>query len=125
MALYYQTEYRLGRHAGTVRRSYRGLQAFLAIALDLMFVFTFELVFAALFFVLANLTNILKVVLFAILYLFTVPFRLARWVSDRFERGRAAAGLQRGRAHAQAGLGRSGRTLSLTPSPRDTDRITA
>jgi hypothetical protein len=43
MALYYQTEYRIGGR-GRVRRSYRGFRAFLAIFLDLIFGLLFELV---------------------------------------------------------------------------------
>ena len=46
MALHYQTEYRLGNR-GRVCRSYTGFQAFLAIAIDLVFGLLFELVFAA------------------------------------------------------------------------------
>jgi hypothetical protein len=43
MALQYQTEYRLGNR-GHVRRSYTGLQAFVAIIFDLIFGLVFELV---------------------------------------------------------------------------------
>ena len=42
MGLYYQTEYRLGRRGGRVCRTYTGLRAFLAIAVDLGFLLTFE-----------------------------------------------------------------------------------
>jgi hypothetical protein len=43
MALYYQTEYRLGRR-GRISRSYTGIQAFVAILFDLVFGLAFELV---------------------------------------------------------------------------------
>jgi hypothetical protein len=45
MALHYQTEYRLGNR-GRVCRSYTGFQAFIAIAIDLVFGLLFELVFS-------------------------------------------------------------------------------
>ncbi len=44
MALYYQTQYRLGRRGGRVCRSYSGFQAFMAILMDLVFGLLFELV---------------------------------------------------------------------------------
>jgi hypothetical protein len=47
MALYYQTEYRLGRRCGRITRSYTGFQAFLAIVLDLVFGLFFELITGA------------------------------------------------------------------------------
>ena len=43
MALYYQTEYRLGSR-GRISRSYTGFQAFIAILFDLVFGLVFELV---------------------------------------------------------------------------------
>jgi hypothetical protein len=43
MALYYQTEYRLGKR-GRISRSYTGVQAFFAIFFDLVFGLVFELV---------------------------------------------------------------------------------
>jgi hypothetical protein len=82
MGLYYRTEYRLGRRGGTVGRSYTGIRAFLAIAIDLFFVLTFDLVFGLVFFVLRNILKLLT----AVFYLLTLPFHLARWVSQRFER---------------------------------------
>jgi len=45
MALHYQTEYRLGSR-GRICRSYTGFQAFIAIAIDLVFGLLFELVFS-------------------------------------------------------------------------------
>jgi hypothetical protein len=44
MPLYYQTEYRLGGR-GRVLRTHTGFRAFIAIAADLVSVFTFELLF--------------------------------------------------------------------------------
>jgi hypothetical protein len=82
MGLYYRTEYRLGRRGGTVGRSYTGIRAFLAIAIDLFFVLTFDLVFGLVFFVLRNLLRLLT----ALFYLLTLPFHVARWVSHKFER---------------------------------------
>jgi hypothetical protein len=46
MAIYYQTEYRLGRR-GRIRRSYTGMRAFAAIFLDLIFGLVFETVASA------------------------------------------------------------------------------
>jgi hypothetical protein len=44
VALYYQTEYRLGRRVGRISRSYTGVHAFLAIVLDLFLGSVFGLV---------------------------------------------------------------------------------
>ena len=44
MALYYQTEYRLGRRVGRISRSYTGMHAFMAIVLDLFLGSVFGLV---------------------------------------------------------------------------------
>jgi hypothetical protein len=82
MGLSYQTEYRLGRRCGTVRRSYTGVRAFLAIAVDLFFVLTFELVLGLLFFVLRNVFTLLT----GVFYILSLPFRFARWVSLQLER---------------------------------------
>jgi hypothetical protein len=79
MGLYYQTEYRLGRNGGRVCRSYTGLRAFLAIAVDLLFVLTFELTFALLYFIMRIAFRLLT----AVAYALTLPFRAARWVSAR------------------------------------------
>jgi hypothetical protein len=94
MGLSYQTEYRLGRRGGTVRRSYTGVRAFLAIAIDLFFVLTFDLVFGLLFFLLRQTLTLLTF----IFYILSLPFRFARWVSLRLERRptRSVAGLDRG-----------------------------
>jgi len=95
MGLYYQTEYRLGRRGGRVCRTYTGLRAFLAIAADLLFLLTFELVFGLIFYLLSNLTRIVGGILLAVFYALSVPFRVARWVSlrlDRRHRVKPAAG---------------------------------
>jgi hypothetical protein len=81
MGLYYQTEYRLGRHGGRVRRTYTGVRAFLAIFIDLFFVMTFELAFALVFFILRNIWLLLT----AVFYVLSVPFIIAKWVSRRIE----------------------------------------
>jgi hypothetical protein len=85
MGLYYQTEYRLGQGGGKIRRSYTGLRAILAIAVDLFFVLTFELLFGLLFLVLRNIKRIVYFALMAVFYVLSVPFRVARWVSRRVE----------------------------------------
>src|SRR3954463_2159749 len=81
MGLYYQTEYRLGRRGGRVCRTYTGLRAFLAIAMDLAFMFTFELMFGLLFFAARNLMRIAGRLLLAVFYALSIPFRVAHWVS--------------------------------------------
>ena len=86
MGLYYQTEYRLGRRGGRVCRTYTGLRAFLAIAVDLLFLLTFELLFGLFFFLLRNLTRIVGSILLAVCYALSVPFRVARWVSVKLNR---------------------------------------
>jgi hypothetical protein len=85
MGLYYQTEYRLGRGGGRICRSYTGLRAILAIAIDLFFVLTFELFFGLLFLVVRNITRIVCFVLMAVFYGLSLPFRAARWVSRKLE----------------------------------------
>jgi hypothetical protein len=87
MGLYYQTEYRLGRGGGRVCRTYTGLRAFLAIAIDLVFMFTFELVLGLLFFLARNLIWIVAGILLAVFYALSIPFRVARWVSLKLSRG--------------------------------------
>jgi hypothetical protein len=87
MGLYYQTEYRLGRRGGRVCRSYTGLRAFLAIAIDLLFLLTVELVFWVILFVLKNLFTLLKGVLYAL----SLPFRVAQWVAFKLDQKAAAA----------------------------------
>jgi hypothetical protein len=92
MGLYYQTEYRLGRRGGRVCRSYTGLRAFLAIALDLLFLLTFELVFAVIYFVLKNVSTLFK----GLLYALSLPFRTAQWVSLKLDQRAAAVRSRRG-----------------------------
>jgi hypothetical protein len=86
MGLYYQTEYRLGRGGGKVCRTYTGLRAFLAIAIDLLFMFTFEIVFGLLFFMARNLTRIVGGILLAVFYALSIPFRVAHWISLKISR---------------------------------------
>ncbi len=81
MAIYYQTEYRLGRRGGRICRRYTGLRATLAIAIDLFFILTFELVLGLLFFVVKNVLRLLTVLFFIL----SLPFRAARWVSQKLE----------------------------------------
>jgi hypothetical protein len=85
MGLYYQTEYRLGSRGGTVRRSYTGLGAFLAITLDLFFVLTFELVVGLVYFVIKNMKKIVILILRAVFYVLSLPFRVAHWISLKLE----------------------------------------
>lgn len=94
MGLYYQTEYSLGRRGGKVCRTYTGLRAFLAIAIDLLFLLTFELVLAVLFFALKNVLLLVKCVLYAL----TLPFRVAQWASLRLEQTRGRSNPTRRRA---------------------------
>ena len=82
MGLYYQTEYRLGRRGGRVYRNYTGLTAFVAIVIDLLFLFTFEFVFTLFFFAFKSLFILVKGVLYAL----SLPFRAARWVSLKLEK---------------------------------------
>jgi hypothetical protein len=92
MGLYYLTEYRLGRRGGRVCRSYTGLRAFLAIAIDLLFLLTLELVFGVLFFVPKNVLTLLKGVLYAL----SLPFRAAQWVSLKLDQRAAEVRSRRG-----------------------------
>jgi hypothetical protein len=86
MGLSYQTEYRLGRGGGRICRTYTGLRAFLAIAVDLFLMFTFELVLGLLFFLARNFTWIVGSILMAVFYALSIPFRVARWVALRLNR---------------------------------------
>jgi hypothetical protein len=113
MALYYQTEYRLGRRGGRICRSYTGFQAFVAIVFDLIFGLVFELIFglvalAARLVVLALQLGVqvltltwrtLLAVATAILYAVTLPFAL---LHDAIERLRSP-----GRVGAPASSARS------------------
>jgi hypothetical protein len=87
MGLYYQTEYRLGPRRGTVRRSYTGLPAILAIAIDLVFLMTFELTVGVIVFLLKNVSW-LRV---GALHLLSWPFRAARWIAEKLDQKVAAA----------------------------------
>src|SRR5271165_6028632 len=87
MGLYYQTEYRLGRRGGRVCRNYTGFRAFLAIAIDLFFVLTFDLILGLLFFALIMVLKLLK----AVAFILSLPFRLVHWISLKLQRRAAAA----------------------------------
>jgi hypothetical protein len=96
MAIYYQTEYRLGNR-GRICRSYTGFQAFLAIFFDLIFGLFFEVVSAAisLAFRLVLLAvhlmirliqvnwKILVAAMTLIVYIVTLPFALLHEAVDR------------------------------------------
>jgi hypothetical protein len=81
MPLSYRTEYRIGPRTGQVIRTYTGPAAFVAIALDLIFVFTFDLLFATLFLTL----RITARLLWFVAHVLSLPFRAARWVATRVE----------------------------------------
>ena len=101
MALYYQSEFRLGRRMGRVSRSYTGARAFAAIVTDLTFGLTFGVIFEllsrliALTVKLVALTiqlvvHLLKVhwkiavvVVTSVLYILTLPFALLHDVVKR------------------------------------------
>ena len=97
MALYYQTEYRLGRRHGRITRSYTGFQAFLAIVLDLVFGLFFELITGAIalalrlihltlrigFAVLRKSWSTLVAVMAAVVSLLTLPFVALHHAVDR------------------------------------------
>jgi hypothetical protein len=90
MGVYYQTEYRLGRRGGVVCRRYTGPRAFLAISFDLFFLLTFEFVLALVVLVMRNAWTIAGMMLTAVFYLLSVPFRVSRWIACKLERSAAA-----------------------------------
>jgi hypothetical protein len=97
MALYYQTEYRLGRRHGRITRSYTGFRAFFAILLDLVFGLFFELITGAIalalrliyltlqtgFAVLRNSWSTLVAVMAAVVSLLTLPLVALHHAVDR------------------------------------------
>ena len=103
MALYYQTEYRLGNR-GRICRSYTGFQAFVAIVFDLVFGLLFEFVSAAISLairlavlvveVLVKLLAIHWKVLVAamtfLVYVVTLPFAWLHEAVDRLRSGSPA-----------------------------------
>src|SRR5262249_42512704 len=93
MGLYYQTEYRLGRGGGRVCRTYTGLRAFVAIAIDLVFMFTFELGLGLLFFLARNFIWVVAGILMAVFYALSMPFRVARWASLKLSRSEGPGAL--------------------------------
>jgi hypothetical protein len=90
MGVYYHTDYRLGRRGGVASRTYTGPRAFLAIAFDLFFLLTFEFVLALIVLVIRNAWTIAVMMLTAVFYLLSVPFRVSRWVAHKLERTVAA-----------------------------------
>ncbi len=106
MALYYQTQYRLGRRGGRVCRSYSGFQAFMAILMDLVFGLLFELVSSviALAFRLVVMAlqlvmrcrqaqpgSVAVAVMTTVLYILTLPFALLHETIGRFKSPDSAA----------------------------------
>ena len=100
MALYYQTQYRLGRRGGRVCRSYSGFQAFMAILFDLVFGLIFELVssvialaFRLVVLALQLVVQVLKIhrgascvaVMTTVVYILTLPFALLHQTVGRFK----------------------------------------
>lgn len=97
MALYYQTEYRLGRHCGRISRSYTGMHAFLAIVLDLFLGSVFALVAMTIglavrltlfalqigVFVVRAHWHLLVAVMTMLVYCLTLPFALLHEAVDR------------------------------------------
>lgn len=104
MALYYQTEYRLGSR-GRISRSYTGFQAFFAILLDLVFGLVFELVTGVIgmalrlvylsiqigVLVLRMVWSMLVAIMAAIVSILTLPFVLLHHAVNRL-RSRIDAG---------------------------------
>jgi hypothetical protein len=99
MALYYQTQYRLGRRGGRVCRSYSGFQAFMAILMDLVFGLLFELVSSVialafrlvvmavqLVIVVVKLNwRVAVAVMTTVVYILTLPFALLHETIGRFK----------------------------------------
>ncbi len=116
MALYYQTEYRLGG-CGRISRSYTGFQAFFAILFDLVFGLVFELVasviglalrfvFLALQVALVLITkswSTLVAVMAAALSLFTLPFVVLHQAVDRLRSAEARGAVITTGLHREAG----------------------
>ena len=104
MALYYQTEYRLGNR-GRICRSYTGFPAFVAIVFDLIFGLLFELISTAISLavrlvvlvvqLLVKLLTIYWKVLVAamtfLVYVVTLPFAWLHEAVDRLRSGSPAA----------------------------------
>jgi hypothetical protein len=96
MALYYQTEYRLGKR-GRISRSYTGIQAFVAILFDLVFGLVFELVTSVISLalrlvilalelgvgVLRKTFSTLVVLMAALVFILTLPFVVLHQAVDR------------------------------------------
>jgi hypothetical protein len=97
VALYYETEYRLGRRVGRISRSYTGVHAFLAIVLDLILGSVLGLVSIVIrlslraavlalhvgLIVLKANWNLLVAIMTALVYCVTLPFALLHHAADR------------------------------------------
>jgi hypothetical protein len=97
MAIYYQTEYRLGRRGRRVSRSYTGFQACVAILLDLIFGLAFGLVSMLVGFAIRLIAlafqfgmavtrkswKLAVAVMTVVVYLLTLPFALVHQAVDR------------------------------------------
>src|SRR5262249_15112719 len=82
MGLQYRTEYDLGRWGGHVRRSYGGLQAFLAIILDLLL----SLVFGVIWFALSLVWGLLLMTVRFVVEVLKAPLRAMRWTLGQVQR---------------------------------------
>lgn len=80
MSLYYQTDYRLGRRAGRVCRTYTGVEAAIAIGVDLLL----SVVFAVVGFALRLAWQLGGAVMTFAVELVQVPFRTLRWTVGRY-----------------------------------------
>ncbi|MFO0909706.1 MAG: hypothetical protein U0794_15395 [Isosphaeraceae bacterium] len=77
MPFHYTTEYTLGRR-GRVHRSFTGIQALIAIAFDIVLGLTFGTLHYTFWILFQTLFRIFQVVFLGL----TIPFRIARAVSD-------------------------------------------
>lgn len=85
MPFLYTTEYRLGRR-GRIQRSYTGLQALIAITLDLALGFTYGLVGLVFWLIRACVVSLYRFVAFVL----SLPFRATRLLLPRHESRRLA-----------------------------------
>jgi len=77
MALYYQSEFRLGRRCGRRSRSYTGFPAFVAIVIDLTFGLTFGLIFELLSGLIALTLRLFVLTLHLVVHLLRVHWKIA------------------------------------------------
>jgi hypothetical protein len=108
MGLSYRTEYHFGRRGARICRSYTGLRAVLAIAIDLFFVLTFELGLGLVLLVLRNLIRVLSLLFELAIHLLVLPFRIARRIDaclSRYVESRRSRRAARGFASKPAWSG--------------------